>query len=49
MGDCKPPPYVYISSIANSKEKKDVAFNQLPDLVKEWDQTQQASINKFQQ
>lgn len=35
--------------IANSKPKRDVAFNRLPDLVKQWDSTQQDNINKFQQ
>ena len=45
MGECK---LVFtICLIASSKEKKDVAFNRLPALVKQWDQTQQDNINKF--
>ena len=35
--------------IGNSKSKDHaVAFNKLPDLVKEWDRTKQDKINDFQ-
>lgn len=46
MGECKLGFTNYL--LASSKEKKDVAFNRLPALVKQWDQTQQDNINKFQ-
>lgn len=37
-----------IHDIANSKQKKQVAFDNLPELVKEWDKSATDQINSFQ-